>query len=143
VFDADSAPVCGSGVVLFVRSASLLAQRFDQERLTREGAPRRLAERVFRNQRGKAALAMAESGAIVYRSDVPQEQRRLVWFDRAGKELGAVAEPLVGGDLLFLSPALSPDGRRLAMSLAVEDREGRWANATSGCSISRVACARD
>ncbi len=125
VFDADSAPVCGPGVVLFVRSGSLLAQRFDQRRLALEGSPRRLAERVFRNQPGKAAVAMAEAGAIVYRSDVPQERRRLVWFDRAGKELGAVAEPLVGGDLRFLSPALSPDERWLAMSLAVEDREGR------------------
>jgi hypothetical protein len=124
VFDADSAAVSASGIVLFVRSGALLAQRFDQSRLSLLGTPRRIAERVFRSQRGKAALSVSGSGAILYRSDAPEERRRLAWFDRAGKQLGVVFEPLSGENLAYLNPALSPDERRLAISLAVEDREG-------------------
>ena len=43
-------------------------------------------------------------------------RRHLTWFDRAGRMLGTVGEP---SD--FSNPALSPDGRRLAVSIAARD----------------------
>ena len=45
---------------------------------------------------------------------------RLMWMDRAGRELGAVGDPAV-----YLGFALSSDDRRVATSLATGTMENR------------------
>jgi Tol biopolymer transport system component len=63
-------------------------------------------------QRGSSPQ-VSRSGTLVY-SDVPSRRLQLAWYDRAGKMLSTIGEPVAQN-----SPALSPDGRRLA----VEDLE--------------------
>jgi hypothetical protein len=56
---------------------------------------------------------MSRTGTLVY-SDVPSNKLQLAWVDRSGKIISTIGEPQRQD-----SPALSPDGRRLA----VEDGE--------------------
>jgi sugar lactone lactonase YvrE len=84
------------------------------------GAPWQVAESIRTGGVGTRAVTFSasESGTLVYVSrDVEEMQRRLVWFDRSGKEL----RQLDGRDPVETTTAgaLSPDGSRLAV-----DRRG-------------------
>lgn len=54
---------------------------------------------------------LARAGTLVY-SDVPSGVMQLVWKDRTGKTLSNIGQPR-----LYVSPALSPDDRRLAVNV--------------------------
>lgn len=113
VLDVPSfATYSSSGHLLYVRDAALVAQPFDAAHGTVSGEPRVLAEglQYFAPTAG-ASFSAAESGAIAYlRSTIVP--RRLVWIDRAGRELGAVAPDAPW----IFAPRLSHDGTRLAVS---------------------------
>lgn len=49
---------------------------------------------------------------LVYQSGSAASGSSLVWFDRSGKQLGTAAGPAV-----YSNPALSPDGKRLAVGI--------------------------
>ena len=57
---------------------------------------------------------LSRTGTLVY-SDAPSDVQQLAWCDRAGKALSSI-----GPSRLYNFPALSPDGRRLAVHV----REG-------------------
>ncbi len=113
VLDAPSfATYASSGHLLYVRDASLVAQPFDAAHGRVSGDPRVLAEglQYFAPTAG-ASFSAAESGAVAYlRSTIVP--RRLVWIDRAGRELAAVAPDAPW----IFAPRLSHDGTRLAVS---------------------------
>ena len=97
-----------SGCLFFVRDGKLLAQPFDPRRL--ELGP----EAIVIDDRAPLgnALAASPSGPVVYRTPTPaSDQRQLVWLDRAGTETRRV----VYTDTMSLGPALSRDGRRVAL----------------------------
>jgi Tol biopolymer transport system component len=60
-------------------------------------------------QRGSSPM-VSRTGTLVY-SDVPSNRFQLLWCDRSGKTLSTIGEPQPQQ-----SPALSPDGRRLAVT---------------------------
>src|SRR5262249_33354800 len=60
-------------------------------------------------QRGSSPV-VSRSGTLVY-SDVPSNRLQLLWCDRFGKTLSTIGDPQPQQ-----SPALSPDGRRLAVA---------------------------
>ena len=94
--------------LLFVRDHVLYAQAFDLSRLQLGGDPVPLAERV-------TVFSGSDNGAVAYVALSSSEQTdsgQLEWFDRSGKELGRI-DKAAGA----IRPALSPDGRRLAMGL--------------------------
>ncbi|MGH9148638.1 MAG: protein kinase domain-containing protein, partial [Vicinamibacterales bacterium] len=124
VLDADTAALyVPPGYLLFVRQAILFAQSFDAAQLTLRGNPFPVAERVSRDPLSiqVAAVSAAASGPIAYRTGPIGIARRLVWFDRSGKELGAVGEPDLGQDA-----NLSPDGRRIVMDRTVSGNVDIW-----------------
>jgi Tol biopolymer transport system component len=101
------------GYLLFVRQGTLMAQRFDPNRLQLTGEPVRVAEQVSYNpSNGRNTLTASENGVIAYRigntGGVPMSE--LVWFDREGNRIGPAAE---AG--LYVRPRLSPDGKRIAV----------------------------
>ena len=102
------------GHLLFVRAGTLLAQPFEAKELKLTGEAVPIAERMAYNPvHGRTNFSVSASGVLVYREGgvggtTPTE---LAWFDRAGKRLGSVGEAL-----LHIDMALSPDGRRLAVS---------------------------
>ncbi|HYT31056.1 MAG TPA: hypothetical protein VEO37_00560, partial [Thermoanaerobaculia bacterium] len=101
------------GYLLFLRLGTLMAQRFDPNRLELVGEPVRVAEDVAYNpSNGRNTFSISENGVLAYRTGgvggLPTSE--LSWFDREGKRIGSV-----GGPGLYLRPALSPDGKRVAV----------------------------
>ena len=108
---ADSAAVWAApGFVLFAREGALLAQKFDAGRLAVVGDPSPVVPNVkFASDNNNAVLASG-GATIVY--GLWSHERRLVWVDRTGKEVGEVGAVADYDDL-----ALSPDGTRVAVSI--------------------------
>ena len=136
--DADAAAVyAASGHLLFPRQGALLAQRFDVDRLTLSGEPWQVTESVGVDQtQGATRLSVSDTGSLVYRgTDIEARQRRLVWHDRSGKELQRLddRDPVNANHM-----ALSPDGRRLAVS-----RDSIWMFDTARGLLTRFTTQQD
>ena len=127
--DADVAGVlAGENQLLFVRQGTLFAQRLDPTRLTMSGKPVPVASRIVNNTAfGVAAVSSSASGLFVYRSG-PAEGRQFTWFDRSGRELGKLGEIDTSDPS---DPALSPDGREVAVSREVDENRDIWLLDTS------------
>jgi len=105
--------VYASGYLLFMRDQTLMAQPFDPNRLQLSGEPAPIAEHVAINGgTSRPLFAASETGALVYQSGEITGGWDLLWFGRDGKQMGAVAR---AGR--YFSPALSPDGTRLAVTV--------------------------
>jgi Tol biopolymer transport system component len=89
-----------------------MAQPFDPERGRLTGDPQPVAESL------PWGFDVSQNGTLISQAgDELDEERRLTWFDRTGKELGRVGESAV-----YYQVRLSPDGSRLAFVLgAVSD----------------------
>ncbi len=97
------------GHLMFVRDRVLYAQPFDLKRRRLEGKPVPLADSVA------PTFSASGNGAVIYLPLIAAEgasSSQLSWTDRGGRVLGRIEQ--AGG---ATGPALSPDGRRLAMSL--------------------------
>ncbi len=124
LFDADAAAVFAPPAeILFVRDNVLYAQRLDVDRLRVSGDPERLASSVAVHPFGGAAVSASAVGSVAYRSGSGDQERQLVWFDRAGKPLSVVGKPDAGG---LANPALSPDGRRVVFSRSIGGNSDLW-----------------
>ncbi len=109
----SSAVYAPPGYLLFVRENTLMAQAFNADTLDLKGEAFAVAEQAMRNPIiGRAMFSVSENGVLVMRSGVVNSNQ-LIWFDSAGKRLGAVAPP--GG---YNMPALSPDEKSVAVSRA-------------------------
>ena len=112
LLDSDFMAMHSSGYLLFVREQTLMAQRFDETELRTMGGPLPVAEGIGSNTfMGRAGFSVSERGVLSYRTGGSTESSQLTWYDRTGKELGSVGPP--GG---YLTPALSPDGTRVAVA---------------------------
>ncbi len=108
-----------TGRLVFVRGArTLVAQRFDTQALRLMGDPVTVADHVaYTNSAPQIAASATAHGDLLYLTNGhPEEQ--LVWYDRAGKELGR--EAMLGS--VSLSVSLAPDGTRAVFGRA--DNEG-------------------
>ena len=94
--------------LVFAQEGVLVAQRFDEATERIIGAPASIAEPVDRFlSTGRAMFTTSLTGTIAYHSHA--NVARLVWVDRAGKEVGTVGAP---GN--YLNVRLSPDGEKVA-----------------------------
>jgi Tol biopolymer transport system component len=99
--------------VLYVRDGVLYAQAFDIRALALTGPPRQIVDDIrFFASNGSTSFSVSQEGTLVYRRR--SAPARLQWVDRGGRELSTVLQP----DRYTSSPALSPDGRRLAIAIA-------------------------
>jgi Tol biopolymer transport system component/tRNA A-37 threonylcarbamoyl transferase component Bud32 len=98
------------GFLLFLRNETLMAQRFDADKLELTGEPLSVVERVAYNPGlGRGAFSVSENGVLAFRSGGGQINQPL-WFDRQGKQIGSL-----GAAGLYLTLWLSPDERRAAV----------------------------
>ena len=132
LFNADTPAVYASnGQLLFVRDEKLLAQRFDPERFEARGDAVPIAEHV----NAGTALSASVAGPIVYRTPSPDSgQRQLVWIDRSGKVTDTVIYP----DMSSPGPALSHDGRRVALFRYANGNMDIWSYETVRRAWNRV-----
>ena len=106
------------GHLVYVLDGTLVAQRFDPDRLAVIGQPVPLAEHLAADANAAAPFSLSETGALVYVSGAAGRDALLVWVDREGRELEKLGAPAAYRDI-----ALSPDGTRLACGLA-DPRKG-------------------
>lgn len=122
--DADSAGVlAGSNRVLFVREGTLFAQSIDLTTLTATGNATVVANGMNINPPlWLAPIAASPAGVVLYRTGSAGGIREFEWVDRTGKVLSKVGAPMPG----LLSPALSPDGRFVAMHRSTNGNTDIW-----------------
>jgi Tol biopolymer transport system component len=104
----ESRATYGSGYLLYLLDRTLMAQAFDPERGQLEGDARPVAERVAADFFAGGIFDASENAVLIYQGGYTGEERRITWFDRAGKELRA------GEKGNYDSLRLSPDGVKLA-----------------------------
>ncbi len=98
------------GYLLFWRAGSLMAQPFDASKLRLTGSAFPLAGQLGYNAGlSYSPFSVSNTGVLVYDSTRAEQNRQLVWFDRAGKPVATVGEP---GSYSRVS--LSPDEKQLA-----------------------------
>jgi Tol biopolymer transport system component/DNA-binding winged helix-turn-helix (wHTH) protein len=121
---ADAAAEYAFGHLLFVTQGALFAQVFDPVQMTLTGEPFRVADQVNVDAAMTlAAVSVSGVGSMVYRTGSGGGQRQFVWYDRRGKEIETVGEPDGNGGL---GPALSADGRHIAMYRTVDGNSDIW-----------------
>src|SRR5439155_1176868 len=107
--------------LLYARSGTLMAQRFDVGKLQLRGEPLPIAEGVgVSGVFNHAEYSVSESGLLVYNSSGIGFESQLTWFDRAGKRLTTLGEQSSGQYRL----QLSPDEKQLAIDRM--DPMGTW-----------------
>ena len=106
------------GYILYARDRALMAQRFDPVRFRLTGEAFVVADDVFASGAGSARNAdfsASATGVLVHRGGAAGGVTRLVWVDRAGRELGDLGTPNTYGNL-----SLSPDGERVAVEVGID-----------------------
>ncbi len=109
----SSAIYAPPGYLLFVRETTLMAQAFNADTLELKGDALPVAEQVVRNPLiGRAMFSISDNGVLAMRTG-NINNNQLIWFDRAGKQLGVLTAPGA-----YTAPALSPDEKTVAVSRA-------------------------
>jgi len=112
---ASGAVFAPPGYVLFVEGDVLMAQPFEPSSGRTVGQPIRVVDGVLSRFQRHAAFAVSTNGVLVYRggaaSNAGARMSQLTWFDRQGRIVGTVGEPVIA-----LQLALAPDERRVAVS---------------------------
>jgi Tol biopolymer transport system component/predicted Ser/Thr protein kinase len=101
-----------SGHLIFSRAGTLFAQPFDPKRRTLSGRPVMIAEGVDEQLASGASYSASNAGTLIYAPAPGQSKSRLVWMDREGQLLSTVSD-----EADYSNVELSPDGRRLAVSV--------------------------
>jgi serine/threonine protein kinase len=111
-----------SGHLLYASSNRLIAVPFDADRAEVTGSPVVVVEALATSDLGWPTLyAIARNGSLVFAPGVGN--RTLVWMSRDGTE----EDPLAAPPRRYSDPRLSPDGGRIAMTVADSENWDVWA----------------
>jgi DNA-binding SARP family transcriptional activator len=117
VKDAMYARYAASGYLLYVTTKkTLMVAPFDQNSMKVTGEPRALVDSMRLGRFGSADVAVSASGTLLYAIGGGHGQQDLVWVSREGKT--QPIDPDWKGD--FYAPALSPDGKQVAIGRRLE-----------------------
>jgi Tol biopolymer transport system component len=108
--------------VAYMRQGALVARQLDVKRGELIGDPEILADPVGEDVNFRlSGFSVSADGRVAYRTG--GSARQLTWYDRTGKTLGMASRP---DDNLLNYPALSPDGRRVAVDRTVQNNRDVW-----------------
>ena len=109
-----------SGHLVYAQGGNLMAVPFDPQRLRVAGTTIPVVEGVLQSPvTGAAQYSFSSTGSLVYVSGrIQSAQSRLVWVNRNGAE-----QLLAAPARAYLFPRLSPDGRRVAVSLTEQETQ--------------------
>ena len=101
------------GYLLHYEGDTVMAQLFDPSRGEVRGAARPLVPRVSHSAfPAMGQYSVSQNGVLTYFRTPEAQSMLLAWYDRTGRMVGTV-----GGPAEYTNPALSPDGKRLAVSI--------------------------
>jgi serine/threonine-protein kinase len=125
-----------TGHLVYVTSdGSLMAAPFDEERLELTGPSVALTDGIALRLVGSVDLTLSESGTLMYvTGGVSEDPNEMVWVDRDGRH--APVDPGWVGE--FYTPALSPDGSRLAVSIIGDAGRDLWVKQLDTGPLSRL-----
>jgi len=105
--------------LIYAQGGNLMAAPFDLQRLQVTGAAVPVIDGVLSlATNGATQYGVSSSGALVYIPGKPAGARRLVWVSRNGTEQILAAPPHN-----YQNPRVSPDGRRVAVSITEQDTQ--------------------
>jgi serine/threonine-protein kinase len=116
-----------TGHLVFVRGSDLMAVRFDAEKLEVIGSPVRVVDGVgYDPLTGAAHYSLDDEGTLIYApvgllEAGAEEPGQLLMVDRKG-----AARRLPGAERAFELPRLSPNNRRLAVTITEDDTSDVW-----------------
>ncbi|MCX6632080.1 MAG: hypothetical protein NTW28_31100, partial [Candidatus Solibacter sp.] len=100
------------GYLLFPREGAVFAQKLDGRSMKLAGAPWMVGGPVSQGDGQFSRFSASGNGLLAWITEAPRSFSELVWLDASGHRAGAVGPPDGYG-----SPALAPDGSRLAVDL--------------------------
>jgi eukaryotic-like serine/threonine-protein kinase len=101
------------GYLLFLREGTLMAQPFDAQRLETSGDAFPIVVGVQSEpSMARGVFAVSENGVLAYQTGSVRNGSQLASFDRNGKQLSVIGDVAIYG-----YPQLSPDGRRVAVTI--------------------------
>jgi Tol biopolymer transport system component len=105
---------------VFIAAGALWAVPFDLARLDVHGTPVRVLPRLLTTVNGSGQFAVATDGTLVYADPLSATSAAstLVWVDRTGRET-----PISAPARAYLEARLSPDGARIAVTIADPDQD--------------------
>ena len=111
----DAAPrYLSSGHLTFLHRGNLMAVPFSVDRAETRGTPTLAVERV-------GAYGVSDTGLLMYAPVNSAPGASLVWVDRRGQATD-IAAPARN----YSNPRLSPDGRRVALTVATAEQSNIW-----------------
>jgi DNA-binding winged helix-turn-helix (wHTH) protein/Tol biopolymer transport system component len=121
------------GYLVYVRDRVLLAQPFDVSQLRLTGGPSTIAGNVSPPLMTNGSVISAARGDLLAFGG-PARKEHLVWFGRAGQQLGIIEAPG-----LLQNPALSPDQKQILAQSDDGPRSGVWLADLEGGGQSQIA----
>jgi len=112
---------CDPGYLVYFRNGILLAQKFDLDKLEALGEAIPLTDQVGVGEADRAEFGLSNQGTLAYQTSSSVSLCKLVWVDRAGKELGQVGDPGSFADI-----SLSPDESKLAIDIYDGNQSDIW-----------------
>jgi Tol biopolymer transport system component len=110
-----------SGQILYARGGAILAVPFDSANLKLTGTPVQVLDNILESADGAAQVAVSPLGNAVYVIGGLGMERRLVSVDRAG-----YPTPLAAPPKAYAAPRVSPDGRKLLVTIIDDATENVW-----------------
>jgi serine/threonine protein kinase/Tol biopolymer transport system component len=112
-----------TGHLVFIRDATLFAVTFDPEAMELTGSPAPVVQGIVSNEGpGGAQYSYSLNGTFAYVGGVVELPKYpVVWVDREG-----ASSILWDTEASYGAPALSPDGKRLALSVLRDDNWDVW-----------------
>ncbi|MEE9231601.1 MAG: protein kinase, partial [Acidobacteriota bacterium] len=102
-----------SNHLLFSHTQTLMAQRFDPDRLELIGDAVPIAENLqFDNLYNRVGFSVSRNGILAYQSTTPPAASDRVWYDRSGTQVWIVGEPAI-----YTDHSLSPDGTTAVVTI--------------------------
>jgi eukaryotic-like serine/threonine-protein kinase len=121
-----------SGHLAYTHAGAVWAVPFDSGRLVVTGTPARVIESVAVSVDGAAQFAVSRTGSTVYLPSIlDSHARRLVVVERS--DVTPLAAPSHG----YVTPRISPDGRRVLVGVA-DDSEHVWVYDLSAGTLTQV-----
>jgi Tol biopolymer transport system component len=127
-----------SGHLVYTQNGTVFVVPFDLQRLDATGQPAPVLEDVLSaDYNGGAQFSVSATGNLVYvPGSFARQNVAVYWMDREGKFTPLRLTP---GD--YYNPALSPDGKRLALEIHDRKRSDIWLYEEEGDRLTRLTFA--